>query len=439
MPPDAPGRLKEVFRRPCAFLNFAGSLSSPVAPSSIACYLIAMNYAFANCILDMRRHELLVDGDAVPVEPQVFEILFHLLEHAGELVTQDELIDWVWKGRIVSDSAISARISSTRSAIGDSGSEQKLIKTVPRKGFIFVAEVTKNNDFGRHTKAASTLSVAGKQKIRFCHSADGTRIGFATTGEGYPVLKTGNWLTHLEHDWHSPVWRPFFTRWSDRFQLTRYDQRGNGLSDWTAGNFSLAAFTQDFEAVVEASGLDQFAIYSSSQGVPVAINYAANHPERVSHLILHGGYEQGRLIRQGKEEREQGEAILTLIRHGWGKPDSALLQAFASFFIPGRTREQIDSLVDLQRLTTSPDNAAIIREAVDHFDVSDLLEKIDTPTLVIHARNDGVQPLDQGYRIAAGIKHAQFVMLESPNHVILEHEPAWVPLFDAIHEFLPDR
>ena len=260
----------------------------------------------------------------------------------------------------------------------------------------------------------------------------GTRIAFATTGSGYPLVRAGHWLTHLEHDWHSPIWRPFLDELGRVFRVTRYDQRGNGLSDWNVGNFHLTAFVEDLEAVVDSADIERFALYGTSQGAPIAIAYATRHPDRVSHLILHGGYVRGRLLRGSTEEREQGEALLTLIRHGWGKVGSPFLQAFSTMYIPGGTKEQIASLVELQQLTTSPENAASLRAAVDSFDVGDLLEHVITPTLVIHARNDGVQPLDQGRKLAAGIKNAEFLMLESANHMILQHEPAWHVLFNEL-------
>ncbi|MBN8478962.1 MAG: alpha/beta fold hydrolase, partial [Burkholderiales bacterium] len=224
-----------------------------------------------------------------------------------------------------------------------------------------------------------------------------------TSGAGYPLVKAGHWLTHLEHDASSPVWQPLFDGLSRSFSLLRYDQRGNGLSDWDISDFAFDRFVEGLEAVVDGAGLDRFALLGSSQGAPIAVAYAARHPDRVSHLILQGGFEKGRLVRGPASEREQGEAILTLIRHGWGKRGSPFLNAFSSMFIPQGTREQIESLVDLQRLTTSPENAVRLRAAVDGFDVGDLTGRVRTPTLVLHARDDGVQPLDEGRRLAAAI------------------------------------
>lgn len=375
------------------------------------------------------------------MEPQVFDLLRHMVENAGQLVSQDDLIKAVWRGRIVSDSAISARISAARSAVGDSGSKQEIIKTVPKKGFRFIAEVTTvganiSGNIDDPSSASGGPASSKAQRVSYCSSKDGTRIGYATVGQGRPLLRTGHWLTHLEHDWHSPLWRPFLNELATTFTVTRYDQRGNGLSDWSVNDFSLDRCVEDLVSVIEASGLEKFSLYGTSQGAPIAIAYAASHREILSHLILQGGYVQGHLIRGSDEEKEQGEAMLTLIRHGWGKPGSAFIRGFSTMYIPEGTQEQIDSLVDLQRNTTTAENAALLRAAVDNFDVSDLLDQISTPTLVLHARNDSVQPLEQGQMLAAGIKNAQFVMLDSPNHVILNHEPAWNILFDEMRAFI---
>ena len=221
-----------------------------------------------------------------------------------------------------------------------------------------------------------------------------------------------------------------------RYRVIRYDQRGNGLSVWEVGDLSIERFVDDLEAVVDSAGVDRFALYGSSQGVPVAIAFARRYPDRVSHLVLHGGYEQGRLVRGSESERAQAEAILTLIRHAWGKRGSPFIDAFTTMFVPGGNQEQILSLVELQRQTTSPGNAAALCAAVDRFDVTDTVNEIAVPTLVVHARNDGVQPFEQGRLLASHIPSAEFVMLESRNHVILPQEEAWSILFDEIDRFI---
>ena len=389
-----------------------------------------MRYRFDRFELDLGTRELSSAGVVSAVEPQVFDLIAFLVENRARVVSTDDLIGAIWNGRIVSDSAIAARISAARAALGDDGARQALIRTLPRRGFRFVGEI--------ETEAPAPVPAApARQRISFARSVDGTRIALAESGAGYPLVRAGHWLTHLEHDWTSPVWRPHLERMSARFRLVRYDQRGNGLSDWDCADLALERFVEDLETVVDAAGLERFALYGASQGAPIAVAYARRHPARVSHLILHGGYEQGRLLRSSEAEREQAEAILALIRHGWGRPGSPFNAAFATLFMPGGTREQIESLAELQRSTTTASNAAALRAAVDGFDVTALLAGITVPTLVLHAKNDGVQPLDQGRRLATAIPGAEFVMLESANHVLAPEEPAWEALYGAIERFLP--
>lgn len=393
-----------------------------------------MRYLFGDHALVPETRELLAAGEPRVVEPQVFDLLLFLLRARDRVVSQDQLIDAVWNGRIVSDSAISARISAARAAIGDDGVRQQWIRTIPRRGFRFVGAVEES----AAAPAAAQPPPGGErqQRVAFCRSADGTRIAYAASGAGSPLVKAGHWLTHLEQDRESPIWRPLLERLERNYRLIRYDQRGNGLSDWEVADFSLDRFVEDMEAVVDAAGLDRFALYGTSQGSAIAIAYAVRHPERVSRLVLQGGYEQGRLVRASERERDEGAAILTLIRHGWGRRGSPFIDAFATMFIPEGSREQIDSLVELQRQTTSPENAAALRAAVDRFDVSDLVGLIALPTLVIHSRDDGVQPLDQGRQLAARIPGAEFLLLEGRNHVVLPQEKAWPVLFEGIDRFI---
>ncbi|MBX3540028.1 MAG: alpha/beta fold hydrolase [Chelatococcus sp.] len=394
-----------------------------------------MRYRFGSFELTTDTRELLAGGRPIDAEPQVFDLLLHLMRERDRVVSLDELLEVVWKGRLVSNSAINARVSAARSVIGDDGKRQEWIRTIPRRGFRFVGAVETISPALPDEPSKKPAPMQAYQRVAFCRSADGTRIAYATSGNGYRLVKAGHWLTHLEHDWHSPIWRPFLDRLSQRFQVTRYDQRGNGLSEWDIGDFSLDRFVEDLEAVVSAAHLERFALFGSSQGVPIAIAYACRHPHKVSHLVLQGGYEKGRLVR-AESDKQQGEALLTLMRHGWGKSNSPFLDAFATMFIPDGSREQVASLADLQRQTASPENAASIRLAVDHFDVSHLLERLSVPTLVAHSRDDGIQPLEQGYRLATRIRQAEFLMLESRNHVILPEEKAWGALFEGIERFV---
>jgi pimeloyl-ACP methyl ester carboxylesterase len=390
-----------------------------------------MRYRFSTFELDTEKHEFRAEGELLALEPQVFDVLRHLVENHDRMVGRDELIEAVWDGRIVSEATISARINAVRRALGDSGKAQAFVKTIPRRGFRFVAPVEIDGASAPSGEAAPEIA----QKIRFCRSADGTSIAYATTGSGPPLVRVGLWMSHVELDWHNPIMRRLYNELGESFAVTRYDQRSQGLSDWEVGDLSLDAFADDLEAVVDAVGLDEVTLYGLSQGAPIGVAFAARHPDRVRGLILHGGYVRGRMRRRAAGEREQGEALLTLMRHGWGKEGSPFIKAFTTMYMPTATEVQIQSLVDLQKQTASAENAVKLRQAVDNFDVSEFLEKVTAPTLVIHARNDGVHPLDQGRKLAAGIADCEFVMLESENHVILPEEPAWHDLIAAITGF----
>ncbi len=389
-----------------------------------------MSFSFNNCCLVEETGELRVDGETVKIEPLVFALLSFLLRNRDRIISRDELIAEVWNGRIVSDAAIDTKISAARSAIGDDGQKQHSIQTVARKGIRFIADVTPGG--GQQLKISQKPF---EQSISYCHSRDGTPIAFGSSGEGPALVRVGHWLTHLEYDWRSLFWQPFLSRLSSHFKVFRYDQRGSGLSQQKTERFNLEAFVEDLEAVVDAASLDQFILYGASQGAPVAVAYAARHPSRVSKLILQGGYATGRSLRANQVEREQAEAMLTLIRTGWGQAGGHFLKAFSSIYIPDGTQEQIDALAELQRLSATPETAARIRETVDQFDVSDLLPDIRTPTLILHSRQDAVQPLEQGLELAQKIKDAQLHILESRNHVILEQEPEWDRLFDCLIGF----
>jgi len=275
-----------------------------------------------------------------------------------------------------------------------------------------------------------------RQEIRFCHSFDGTRIAYATVGEGPPIVKAANWLTHLEFDWDSPVWRHWFTELSREHMLVRYDDRGNGLSDWDVQDISFDAFQQDLEHVVDAAGLERFALLGLSKGASTSAAYAAKHPDRVSHLILCGGFATGSLIDASDKKREYEMAMRTLMRANWGADNPAYRQLFTSTFIPGAKLEEMKWFNDLQRMTTSPDNALRLRAATSHIDVRTLLPSIQCPTLVLHARGDAAVSYERGLALAGGIPNARFVTLESDNHLFREDEPAWQKFLDEVRHFL---
>jgi pimeloyl-ACP methyl ester carboxylesterase/DNA-binding CsgD family transcriptional regulator len=275
------------------------------------------------------------------------------------------------------------------------------------------------------------------QSIHFCLTEDGANIAYAEVGQGPPLVKAANWLSHLEFDWQSPVWRHWLTGLSKNRRLIRYDERGCGLSDWDTNEFSLEAWVQDLEAVVEAAELDHFPLLGISQGGPVAICYAALHPEKVSHLILYGTYARGRMHRNPDDEKRQEiELFYDMIRLGWGKSNPAFRQAFTGLFIPEASEEQMHWFNDLQQVSTTPENAVQFRKAFSNINITELATQVAVPTLVLHPKDDAVVPFEEGRLLATLIPGAQFVPLEGRNHILLESEPAWSHFLEAVHNFL---
>lgn len=279
-----------------------------------------------------------------------------------------------------------------------------------------------------------------KQEIRFARSADGVRIAFATTGSGYPLINAAHWLGHLELDWQTPVWRPWIERLSSSFHLTRYDTRGCGLSDRNVSIFSLDVLVADLEAVVDAAGLDRFALLGKSQGGVISLAYAAKHPQRVSHIVLCGAFARGAMRRDpNPQQRAVIEAMSQLIELGWGEPNSAFLQMFTSLFFPHASPEQMSAFNLIQRKAASPRHAARIFRALVELDATPCLAQITCPTLVIHSRGDAISPFEEGRFIASSITGARLESLDSRNHVPLEGEPAFDRFFELLAEFLPSR
>lgn len=276
-----------------------------------------------------------------------------------------------------------------------------------------------------------------EQQIRFCTTPDRVRLAYATHGTGPPLVKAANWLTHLDHDWESPVWRHWLEQLGRGHTLVRYDERGCGLSDWEAEDLSLEAWVSDLETVVDAAELDRFALLGISQGGAIALAYAVRHPDRVSHLILYGAYARGRLKRdRSAQEREEAETLLSLIRVGWGRANPAFRHVFSELFVPGATPEQLEWFDELARSSTSPEMAERLERAWYEVEVTESLGKVTVPTLVAHGRDDAMIPFAEGRLLATSIPGARFLPLESGNHILLADEPAWAVFLAGVHDFL---
>jgi len=278
-----------------------------------------------------------------------------------------------------------------------------------------------------------------RQQIRFASSHDGVRLAYAMSGAGSPVvIKAATWLSHLEQDWESPVWSHLLREMSARSTFVRYDERGCGLSDWQVTDLSFESWVRDLEIVADAVGAERFALLGISQGAAVAIAYAVRHPERVSHLILHGGYARGRLVRSNTaEQREEAEMMCRLAELGWGKQDASFRQFFTTQFIPGGSPEQVEWFNEMERLSTSPENAARFMREFNTIDVVAQLAQVTCPTLVLHSVREVRVPFAEGRLLATAIPDAKFVSIDSNNHLLLGHEPGWQRWVEEVRQFLP--
>jgi len=275
-----------------------------------------------------------------------------------------------------------------------------------------------------------------QQQIRFCTSSDGTRLAYAINGVGTPLIRAPHWITHLEHD--TAVWGHLLEALSQRFKLVRFDQRGCGLSDRNVEDVSFEAWVRDLEAVADASRLDRFAIFGVSQGAAIAVAYAARHPDRVTHLVLYGGYAQGwEHQKQPSSSRDRLYTLGKLIELGWSGQDASLRQVFTMQLIPGANVGQVRALNELMHLSTSAETALRIYQAFNTLDVRDEARQVRCPTLVMHATGDLRVPFEDGRLLASLIPDAQFLPLESENHLLLAGEPALVKFFEAIDQFIP--
>jgi pimeloyl-ACP methyl ester carboxylesterase/DNA-binding winged helix-turn-helix (wHTH) protein len=407
-----------------------------------------MRFEFGDYLLDARQRELRRGVQAIAIEPQVFDLLLYLIQHRDRVVSKDDLIAAIWRGRIVSDSTIASRINAARRAIGDNGTNQQYIRTTPRRGIRFIRDV-----MSQDTDSASSFKfprfpdgppgppkeLGLHEEVTFCRSADGVHLAVASVGDGHPIVKTANWLTHIEHDWQLQVTGPLYAQLAAQHRLIRYDQRGNGLSDWQISDFSFDALVQDLEAVVDALSLERFSLFGISQGAAVAIAYAARHPDRVSRLILHGGHSRGFRKRDAPELVVRSEALATLMRDGWGKDNAAFRQVFTSLVFPDAPHEIMKNFNELQRLSASAENAASLFLARGDIDVSNDLQQLSAPTLVTHCRYDALVPFDQGLALARAIPKARFIPLESRNHIVIPGELAWPGFIAEMLDFIGQK
>ncbi|MFH8282621.1 alpha/beta fold hydrolase [Streptomyces antibioticus] len=395
--------------------------------------------------LDTARGQLRRSGEPIHVEPRALDLLCHLVRHRDRVVPKCELLDEVWGDRFVSEAALTTALRTARLAVGDTGRAQRVIRTVHRRGYQFVAsrvsadEAAAHQRAGREPASAVGPGDAAHQTIRYCRANDGARIAYASVGSGPPLLKAANWMTHLDLEWTTPLWSHWLSGLARRRRLIRYDERGCGLSDWQVPGFSFDHWVDDLETVVDAAGIDRFPLLGVSQGGAVAIAYAVRHPERVSRLILAGAYARGRQVRAlGTDEAREAALDLDLARVGWIHQDPRFLRVFASQFLPEGTPADWEAFTAFQRQTTSPANGVRFLEEFARIDVSGIADRVTCPTLIVHSRDDERVPMSQASELAALIPDSRLVLLKSRNHLLTAHEPAWDEFLAHVDAFLAE-
>ena len=404
-----------------------------------------MIYIFDNYTLDGDKRELRDREVVIQLQPQVFDLLEFLLRNRDRVVSKDEMLAAVWGGRIVSESTLASRINAARSAIGDNGQDQRLIRTFLRRGARFVGlarEVQASGVAGTAKPerladgSAGGPSVLPRQAVTFSQTDDGTNLAVASVGSGPVLVRAAHWGTHVEYDLQNPLTSPLLRRLAGHFHLVRYDGRGTGLSDWSVGEISLETFLDDLETVVNSLALERFALLGMHSGAAVSIAYAVRHPQRVSKLVLVGGYAQGHQQRNLSRDADWAKAMTVVL--GSSQEHPVFIRAFSSLWLPSGTPEQVEWFMDLARVSHSSESQAKFGMAVGKIDVIDLLPMVKVPTIVFHCIRDNLIPFSQGRLLACSIPNARFVPLDSENHALLSREPAWITMMEEMEAFLAD-
>jgi DNA-binding winged helix-turn-helix (wHTH) protein/pimeloyl-ACP methyl ester carboxylesterase len=393
-------------------------------------------FHFGEFVLDPGPRELRSGSKVFAVEPQVFDLLEFLIRNRARVVSKDDLLAVVWGGRIVSDSAIAARINAARQAIGDDGREQRLIRTIPRKGFRFVGEV-------REEAAAAAASLpparqrpraASEQRITYCRTSDGVNIAVARVGRGKPLVCTPVFGAHVEYDWENPTRADLWQFLADRFELIRYDGRGTGFSDRSVTEFSFETSQLDLDAVVESLGLQRYAFFGNGPGrtVAPAIAHAARHPDRVSKLVIHGGV-VGEVVGNA-----WGTPFVWMISKDWKHGVLGYSRSFLAEIFPGLSPEQIAACVEWLPEIASLEAALRQLAVAMSVDVAGLLPQVRAPTLVLHSRGCRLHSVERAHSTASSIPNARLVSLPTDNDIPLPGEPAWPILLSALETFLSE-
>jgi pimeloyl-ACP methyl ester carboxylesterase len=394
-------------------------------------------FEFGPFRLELRQHRLLRQDRSVPLTGKAFNTLCVLVERHGELVSKQDLMSAVWPMTTVEENNLDRNISTLRKALGEQANGDPFIETVPRVGYRFVAPVTEASPNQLMPVRDQGPGTSSRQEIRFCVTDDKVRLAYSTVGSGHPLVRVANCFNHLDFEWERPTWRHWVRDLGKNQTLVRYDGRANGLSDWEVADISLDAWIHDLETVVDAAGIQKFALMGHSQGGAIAIAYAARHPERVSHLVLLGAYSRGAHHRDLPDGVEVRRALETLVQLNWGKTNPSFFHVVTDLYIPEKaTPEDKRWFKELQVVSMSPSNLVRVMQACDAINVRPLLPSISVPTIVFHSDRDRVAPPQEGRILAAEIKGARFVPLSGANHLLLEEEPSWNVFREEVSTFL---
>lgn len=392
-----------------------------------------MVFLFGPFELDTDERRLLRSGEIVSLRPKLFDTLCVLVEHHGHLLRKHELMQSLWPDSVVEENNLDHSISRLRQTLGED-----YIETVPRQGYRFIAPVHQAAPvpISSARENAPTRAPGIQQTVQFLAGDEGAQLAYSKIGSGPVLLKAANWLNHLEFELQSPIWRHWINLLSAHSTLVRYDERGNGLSSWNVHTFSFDAWCRDLQLVADSLSLEKFSLLGISQGAAVAVWYAANFPERVDRLILYCGFARGFQFRFSPGAMERLDAMITLMRLGWGKNNPAFRQLFTTIFMPDAQPEHMAWFNELQRVSTSPENAVQFMEAFKKVDVVDLLPKVKCPTLVVHVDRDSVTPISESRLMASRISGARFIKLPGKNHILIESEPAWPIFVNELSDFM---
>jgi len=389
------------------------------------------NYAFGPFLLDVNERKLVRGNQEIRIRARVFDTLCVLVDNAGRLVRKDELMRAVWSNATVEENNLDYCVSQLRKLLRPAN----YIETVPRYGYRFVAEVQPVSSRTMHLSTAAASQEFPEPEIRFFTASDGVRIAYTIGGQGPVLIQPPTWLGHIGYEWKNPGRRRWLSEIMTHNTLVRYDQRGSGLSDWNVNDLSFERLLKDFEELIEVIDVDTFAILGRCQGAAIAMAYAAKNPEQVSKLILSGAFANGWPL-PTDPVAEHFDALLALMRSGWGRDNPAFRQLWTSLFRPDATPEEMEWLNEMQRVSASPENAVRIISEFPKIKVFDYLQKISCPALVLHVREDAIVPVEEGKLIASRIPSARFVELPGRSHVVVPEDPGWSAFVKELSAFL---